>query len=280
MTMPEQKTHITGVEINAPKVRVETWKPQDIISIANLETDTWAPWLRKPLKHITTIATHFPDTQLVARDEKNKIAGILTTNRINWDGHPSSLTTWDDVAGGSVQLSDYSTTYKPDGNTLCLMSMDVTPGLHGVAPQLLEEIRAVAKELGITHIISSFRPSGYGNYKQIFGQVNFEEYCNQVDINGESIDPWLKSVFRQGMKPLRVEPRSMIVTVDKKTFEQYKDTYNPELWEQMPNGTWECGETGSWYATNERATYVESNLWGEIPIEAPDKPPAKKYIIS
>lgn len=246
----------------------ERWKLTDVPSIYRLEQACWAPWLRKSEQHITTLAKTRPQTQLLLRNLQGNIVATLTMNRITWDGKPESLTTWDRVAGGSVEKSDYGTTYRPDGNTLCLMSMNVDPLLQGLklAPRLAEEAQQVARELNIDHLISSFRPSGYGEYKLQHGAVDFAAYCALTQENGEPLDPWLRSVFRLGMKPLRVEPHSMVVTVDMQTFETYRQTYNPQKWKEIEPGRWECGETGSWFVTGNQAVYIEPNLWGELPI--------------
>lgn len=47
-------------------------------------------------------------------------------NRIDWDGQRDTLPCWDKIAGDPT---DYSQTYKPEGNTLVAMSMNVDP-LH------------------------------------------------------------------------------------------------------------------------------------------------------
>src|SRR6266571_2987479 len=108
-----------------PQYHLEHWKPTDTSAIHRLEKACWAPWLSKPEQHIEAIARNFPQTQLLLRNQRGDIAATVTANRINWDGDPLSLTTWDAFAGGSEQASDYAETYIPDGNTLCLMSMSV-----------------------------------------------------------------------------------------------------------------------------------------------------------
>lgn len=256
-------------EIPTPQLSVEHWQPSDVPAIARLEAGTWAPWLRKPTQHLETIAERFPTTQLLVRDGRGDIAATVTANRVNWDGDPASLTTWDDVAGGEVAGSDYTATYVPTGNTLCLMSMNVDPIIQGerLAPKLLEGMRDVAKELGVQHLISSFRPSGFGDYKLRHGQISFEEYCRLTREDGEPLDPWLRSTSRLRMQPLRIEEQSMKVTVPLDTFQEYQQSYNPHKWKEVTEGRWECGETGTWTVQRDQAVYVEPNLWGEILIK-------------
>ena len=84
--------------------------------------------------------------------------------------------------------------------------------------------------------------------------------------DGEPLDPWLRSAYRQGMKPLRIEMRSMVVEVPISTFEEYRETYHPQKWKEVEQGKWECGETGSWFIREDHAVYIEPNIWGELPI--------------
>jgi ribosomal protein S18 acetylase RimI-like enzyme len=254
--------------------QVERWKPNDVPAIVHLEELCWAPWLRKPADNIGTIASLFPETQLVAKNHNNVIVAAITANRINWDGNPQSLQTWDSVAGGSENASDYIATHVLDGNTICITSSAVDPSVQrkGLAKRLIMEMKDVGKELGVDHLIGPFRPSEYGNYKIAQGpnsNVSFAEYCELKQEDGQSLDPWLRSAAKLGMKPMRVEEASMVVEVSMNKFEEYRKSYNSNKWVDFGNGRWECGDTGSWYLNleQEKATYIEPNLWGEIPLK-------------
>jgi hypothetical protein len=255
-------------EMEKPQHRLEHWKTTDAHAIYLLEQAVWSPWLRRPEQHIVTIAKQFPQTQFLLRNRDNAIIATLTANRINWDGNPASLTTWDTVARGDGRVSDYTKTYIPDGNSLCLMSMNVDPTIQrtGQASRLVEDMRCIAKELEVKHLISPFRPNGYGAYKLEHGLIPFAKYCAMTNENGEPFDPWLRCLSRQGMKPLRDEERSMVIEVPMSIFELYRETYQPNKWREVADGKWECGETGSWVVRGDHAAYIEPNLWGELPI--------------
>lgn len=276
--MTENRSYYTEINNDLPKTEpheslrhqysLEEWKPSDADAISKLEEACWAPWLRTPKEQLENIATNFPTTQLLLRDSQGDVAATLTTSRINWDGNPSKLTTWDEVAGGSVEEGDYSTTYIPDGNTICLMSMNVKPDLRGerLAPKLIGGIKIVAEELEIEHVIGPFRPSGYGNFKLEHGPTPFGEYCNMRREDGQPIDPWLRSLYRQKMEPLRIENDAMTVEVPLDTFKEYQEAYRPDKWKEIDKGMWECGETGSWHIKEDTAIYGEPNIWGTIPV--------------
>lgn len=271
--MPMQEGHKRpqSVERNISQYKVEKWKPNDVSAISRLEEINWAPWLRKSSDNMSWIASKFPDTQLLVRNESGNVVAALTANRINWDGNVQSLGTWDDVVRGSKRAGDYSSTHVADGNTICLTSSAVDPLTkgEGLAAKLVTEMRQVGRELGVDHLIGPFRPSAYGEYKLEHGPVDFAEYCAMTREDGQPLDPWIRNAKRLGMQPLRVEEASMVVEVPMEKFEEYKATYHPTKWKDFGEGRWECGETGSWYVSpeNGKATYVEPNLWGEIPLK-------------
>jgi hypothetical protein len=247
---------------------LDHWQPTDTAAIYQLEKACWAPWLRKTEQQIATIAENFPETQLLLRNQRGDIAATMSANRMNWDGNPAFLTTWDAVAGGSIATSDYVATYTPDGNTLCLISSAIDPTVQGerLASRLVGEMGDLAKKLGAAHLIGPFRPSGYGDFKLQHGSVEFAEYCAMTREDGQPVDPWLRSASRLGMQPLRIEEHSMVVEVPVDTFAEYQRTYHPQKWQEVAAGVWECGETGSWFVWGNRAVYIEPNVWGELPI--------------
>lgn len=252
---------------------IQKWTPADVTEISRLERVAWPTWLRRTEESINVIANNYPHIQLLARDSRGMLVGTITANRIDWDGNPKSLIkrTWDEVADGVQHKGDYSTTYRPDGNTLCLMSTSVDPTMrgHGIATQLIEGMRNVAIESGIEHLVGPFRPSGYGNYKlRTVNPVDIADYCKMTDADGQPVDPWIKFATRQGMIQYGITDPSMTVVVDKATFDTYRDTLQPTRWKKNEDGTWECGETGRWRLNGDYATYTEPNLWGEIPLHS------------
>jgi hypothetical protein len=249
---------------------ISKWTKVDPPDLYNLEEKTWAPWLRKPLKNFETITKIFPDGQRKIINSKGEVVAMISTNRINWDGNLTSLPTWDSVAGGSIELSDFSTTYLDYGNTLDIMSVSVSPKMQGkgLATILLNEVITMAEVFEVDHLICSFRPCGFGSYKSNEKNlpVNFSEYCQITAVNGLPLDPWLRIATRYGMIPLRIEENAIKVEVSKDKFEEYKNKYNKNNWHKNEKGEWECGEAGKWKVSGDKAIYTEPNLWGEIPI--------------
>lgn len=250
-----------------------------------VEVPNWAPWLRFSLEDLRRYDSVFPSGQFVDIAEDDLPAGALTTIRISWSGDPAELTTWDEVSGHDSTIAD---AFEPDGNTLVLLSMSIRAEGQGrgLSALLVGRALALAQRLGLDHVISSFRPSGYGAHKLAGGEHAFSAYCRARRSNGEPVDPWLRALARMGMQPLKEAPGAMTVTVDIARWEEYVAIYRPDAWVRLDEGrahqaradeqvspawgdeVWECGETGSWFVDREAGTavYSETNLWGEVPL--------------
>ncbi len=257
-------------------MKIQTWEQsieQGMMSqLSEVEAQCWAPWLAASPDSMESRAHIFSEGQLTVVDDSAVLA-TLSTNKIDWDG-TSQLPSWDAVAGDPT---DYSQTYRPDGNTLVFMSMNVLPSSRGLRlPQLLiEEAIKLCSENGLEHCIGSFRPSGYGalvrDMHNAGNTLTFSEYINMTHHNGEPIDPWLRVLSKFGMSPISIDYQAMVVPMSKTEVESYKGEEWEEITTQDHGGgaveaLW-CGETGFIYRSGqEDYTYKEANLWGEIPI--------------
>lgn len=263
---------------------ITTWNVVDSHLIyESLEHPNWAPWLEASPESIAGRAAFFPEGQILLVDEEGTPAASLSINQIDWDGDPDTLPTWDDIAGDPA---DYSQTYNPHGNTLVLMSMNVNPDFQGqrLPEKLVKHVQVLAHQLGVQHIVGSFRPSEYGiNKKEHQGNLEFWYYVTQMTtprldkkgVFGEAdsevhlpLDAWLRSLAWLGMQPLVEDEAAMTVTVPLGEFKNYQKSYKPDSWWQDDQGVWHSSEVGSW-KINEgagTATYVESNVFGLLPI--------------
>ncbi len=260
-----------------------------------IETPTWAPWLRFDLRAMQDYDAVFPEGQIVHLDDGGPI-GALTSLRISWSGHPDELGTWDAVSGHDTSVRE---AHDPEGNTLVMLSVSIRSDRRGrgVPAVLVDHARRVARDLGLEHLISPFRPSGFGAHKAEGGDVDFDAYCASRRGDGLPIDPWLRALTRLGMQPIRPVDGAMVVPVPLAELEELRRTYRPEAWYRLDDvragalashlragvghpvdEVWECGETGAWFVDlgGRRATYSEANLWGEVPLapvgEEPEAP--------
>ena len=158
------------------------------------------------------------------------------------------------------------------GNALVMMSVNVAHAWKGkqMPTKLVSYAKDVAKGLGLDRLIVSIRPSGFGKAKKEMGHdLDFETYCWSVqEGTGKPIDPWLRSLSWSGLELLAVNVAAMTVNVPNGEFEGYKAGYKPDAWAEVAPGIWECQEVGVWTVDDSIgiATYVEHNVWGEIPL--------------
>lgn len=232
----------------------------------NLEEPNWASWLMASEESLAGRIDVYSEGQLMISDISGNPLASLSMNRIDWDGNPESLPSWDDVAGDPTT---YEKTCDPDGNTLVLMSMNVHPDHkgEGLARKLINYVKEHAAIMRVNSVIGSFRPNEYGKHKAKFGvsALDFSSYCRWTrEKDGLPEDEWLRNLTRNGMRPLKVDHRAMTVPIKLSDFYHLKENHNSQSWRQVGKREWECGEVGRWVIdeTNEIATYQESNLWG------------------
>lgn len=225
-----------------------------------LEHPNWAEWLEASINSIEWRAKVFPAWQFLLSIWDIPIAS-LSTNQINWDWNPDTLPCWDEIAGDPTT---YEHTYNPMWNTLVLMSMNVDKNYQWLrlTDLLVWEVQKLAKKLWINHIIWSFRPSWFGKYKLNNWVISFEDYVSIKNDDWFSIDPWIRSLQKKWMKPMKVDDKAMTVELSIEEFQKFKK----ENWVQVKPGFWECGEVWQFEIVWNKAIYKEKNLWWKLPI--------------
>jgi hypothetical protein len=253
------------------KFNIGTWQEYiaqvGVEPLLEVEKDCWAPWLAASAESMESRASVFPAGQLCVAAGETVLAS-LSINQIDWDYNPATLPCWDDVAG---EPTDYSQTYTATGNTLTLMSMNVSKQARGMRlPSLLiEKTLSTAAELGVKRVIGSFRPSEYGSavLKAIQGgqtPPSFENYVDSVNAEGLSVDKWLRSLQKNGMFPIAIDNQAMTVKVSGEEFEALKQSSWQEI-ELNAKPAWFCGETGFFFPGSDGSlTYKEKNVWGNL----------------
>lgn len=248
---------------------IEPWNNHDIHLIhSQLEKPHWAPWLSFSEKGMKEMSLVFPEGQLVVKDKNGSLLAYTSTNRINWNGKVGTLPTWDEAAGDQVGEAGYKNTYIKNGNTLIIMCLTVHSAHQGkyLSAVLIDEIKILARKLKVKYIISPFRPSTYGLYKQEHKDPGFKAYCRMLREDGLPVDRWLRVLIRNGMKPLIIRDNSLVVEVPIKKFQEFKSFYNLTYWKEISKNIWECGEVGQWFVKGKKAVYKEPELFGKLPL--------------
>jgi hypothetical protein len=272
--------------------------------VSVLESATWAPWLAYTPDQLAGQRQIFRPGQFEIYDDSQNLQAILSTNRINWSGEGVELPSWNSVAGQYLTYED-TYDPGGNTLALMSISVNPISRGRNLYRDLVWRAQDYARVHQVEHLIGDFRPSGFGAFKRNTGNFNFGEYCQRTRMNGrpaepglrfpklkrdnQPMDPWLRAIKRLGMKELATDPRAMVVPAPASEMDAYMRSYKPEDWwkvtdpeqisyllgwhqphhdlEQVEE-VWECGETGTWYVDrgNDQAVYIESNIWGELPI--------------
>jgi hypothetical protein len=261
---------------------------QEHQELQQIREEAFTPWV-KPLPYrllVNLLSRLHADFFLEVREvSTQRLAGCLFSVPAYWSGDPLSLQTYDysEKALFSRPLQKLSSVFSSwvgdpadanraflDGANACvLLALLVFPSFRGmqIPSVLLRDIQTRSERLGFAHVISPFRPSNYGAYKREQQQPHSEElftrYCNTKDETGQPIDPWLRTLSRNGVSPLKIEMRSVQIERPLYVFESLKKNFRPNDWYKTSLNTWECGETATWYTDPFRqvALSVEPNLW-------------------
>jgi GNAT superfamily N-acetyltransferase len=275
-----------------------------------IKRESWTSWYAPPpasrrtawrdYQRVNGAAAYYPEFYREVRAADGTQAAWLFASPTWWSGDPQALLTlkhhhrlptnpyllW---AGAGTNLLRQVRIPQPfarlsarerkrrvsTGNAMMLIALHICPEFQGrgLSQQIMDVQRGLARQLGYSHLISPFRPSGYGGHKQASGkthsQQTFAEYCEMTRQDGLPVDAWLRALTRCGMRPLRPEARSFVVTASIPVFEALQKSYRPDAWYEPVPGTFECGQTPTWYMDEGRGVVVsvEPNLWGEIPLD-------------
>jgi GNAT superfamily N-acetyltransferase len=162
-------------------------------------------------------------------------------------------------------------------NVVYLIAISVDPAYrkHKLPTLLLGAAKDAARKLGYDHVVAPFRPNAYGAYKAerrlTHSDALFQEYCAQTNADGLPLDPWLRTVVRQGARLLRPMARSLAIKGSLAKFDRLRKNFRPRDWYSPVADVWECGETCTWYVDRARrlAISAEANYWGVFDLRDP-----------
>jgi GNAT superfamily N-acetyltransferase len=201
----------------------------------------------------------WPEAQLIAYDDDTgDLVGAGNSIPFAWDGSVPGLPDGvDEVLMIGVAGNDRG---EPP-TTLSALMAAVAPARRGerISGKLIEAMRGVAAELGLTDLLAPVRPS----WKSRYPLTPMDHYVAWRREDGEAFDPWIRTHERLGAETLAVCPGSMVVSG---TVEQW------ESWSGMT-----FPETGAYVVPGALAPvaidreagvgrYVEPNVWMRHPV--------------
>jgi GNAT superfamily N-acetyltransferase len=174
------------------------------------------PWKAEQLyRHIEI----FPEGQLVAVDEHDRILGSASSLLIDWDDYAESAN-WSAITGQGT-----FSTHNPMGKTLYGADMGVDPNARklGIGTALYEARKELIRERGLKRLLTGGRIAGYN---AVAGEMTAREFVADV-VAGKRRDPALSFQLENGLVVLDVVPGYMEDT-ESHGFATVLEWLNPE----------------------------------------------------
>jgi predicted amidohydrolase/GNAT superfamily N-acetyltransferase len=174
------------------------------------------PWKAEQLyRHIEI----FPEGQLVAVDEHDRILGSASSLLIDWDDYAESAN-WSAITGQGT-----FSTHNPMGKTLYGADMGVDPNARklGIGTALYEARKELIRERGLKRLLTGGRIAGYN---AVAGEMRAREFVADV-VAGKRRDPALSFQLENGLVVLDVVPGYMEDT-ESHGFATVLEWLNPE----------------------------------------------------
>ena len=174
------------------------------------------PWGAEQLGHHLEI---FPEGQIVAVDQTDRVLGSASSLIIDWDDYAESAN-WSVITGhGNFD------THNPLGKTLYGADMGVGPEARhqGIGTLLYEARKDLIRERGLKRLLTGGRIAGYD---EVADQVTPKEFVAEV-VAGKRWDPALTFQLENGLVVLDVVPEYMH-DIESRGFATLLEWLNPE----------------------------------------------------
>ncbi|MDO3411444.1 GNAT family N-acetyltransferase [Saccharibacillus sp. CPCC 101409] len=184
------------------RLTIRNYREDDIEALIRIQRECFPPpypselwWNREQLlNHLR----RFPQGMLCA-EIGGAVVGSLTTMIASID-----LTAPDRLRHTWAEMTDngYIGTHAPDGNTLYVVDIGVSPSARGLGlgKQMLQAAYELVVELGLDRLLGGARMPGYG---RAAAELTPEEYVEAV-LSGERRDPVVGFLLRCGRLPVAV----------------------------------------------------------------------------
>jgi len=200
------------------------------------------------------LPTAFPEYQLVAIDESEKLIGKLNSLPFRWNGKDDDLPDrgWDAIQERGFQGRERGVT----PNAVSLLEARVAPD-HlgtGLSVGLLRAARRNATRLGLTDLFGPVRPTR----KDREPEVPMAAYLARFRPDGLPEDPWVRTHVRLGARFVKICPVSMTIPG---TLAQWREWTGLPMTESgpvvVPGGLVPVHVA----VEHDHAVYVEPNVW-------------------
>ena len=241
-----------GLVIATARDRPDLWERAE-----DLDADVWPEYNR----HGNVLNTYwgrlereFADYQFLLYDEaKDDLVAEGHTIPFRWDGTPHGLP---DGIDGLVRDAFALAADGGRPNALGALAVEIPASRQGrgLSRGMLGAMRELAVRHGLDMLAAPVRPS----WKERYPLTTIEAYANWTTADGLPFDPWLRVHARLGADIVKPEPRSLLISADVPSWEEWTGLTFPETGDYVfPQGLTTVHidtESGS-------GVYWEPNIW-------------------
>lgn len=150
--------------------------------------------------HRAQLTVHHPECSFVVLEEQVPVA-VVRAVRLAWDGTARAA-----PEGGAGEA--LARAGEPGGDTLAVLDVIVALGARGrgIGRRVLEGLDDRRRELGLGRLLVLLRPHA----KAAYPLVPFARYVSFTRADGEPFDPWLRTAWQVGLRPVRGVDRSLV----------------------------------------------------------------------
>lgn len=224
--------------------------------IARLHHAGWPPFLmQNPLlgERWGALYERFADFQFVLRDGAGTALACGNAIPLGWDG------TFDGLPPDIPELLARGTASHAAGetpNALVAIAaiVDRRARGQGVSRQVLERLRAIAAAHGLGDLLAPVRPAG----KAAYPLAPFARYVEWRRDDGSPFDPWIRTHWRLGARPLGVAPRTLTIEGTPQEWHEWTGLHFPDSGSYIVAGALQPVEFDlEW----NRGVYEDPNYW-------------------
>lgn len=194
----------------------------------------------------------FPEYTLILLDDEDCAIGASQTIPVAWDGTVAGLPTgWTGAIRNGFHLRKQGGT----ATALCALGLTVDPQHRGrgLSSILLRAMRRLADK-GLTKLIVPVRPT----LKSHYPLIPMHRYVQWRTVEGEALDPWIRTHEQLGARGLGVAARSMTVVGTVDQWEDWSGMAFPETGKYVVPGALAPVQIDR---DKDVGRYVEANFW-------------------
>lgn len=234
-------------------------KPELKLEVDRLSEASWPRFLlHGNVRHWDRLFDDFAKFQVMLCDAAGRLVAAGHTLPLCWDGTVPDLP---ETIDGIFERAISDRQQRNRCNTLCAQAAMI-PRSHrgqGLSTAILRQMKTVAAQRGFTSLIGPVRPT----LKSRYPLTPFPRYVEWKRPDGEPFDPWIRTHWKLGARPLAVAPNALTVTGRVPDWEQWTGLVFPESGDYVVEGALQPVHIDR---VRDEGRYEDPNYWMRHPV--------------